>query len=151
MLLKYDDVVYDTENGYKLRDLIEEILTDMDDDKLVTLWNTFCDKSNYPEEHVYLMGELEDYLMMTDTSAYDVIIGDVVDFECFSCGEDYFIDSLYGLRSGNSPWDLVDFDDYPDFNDFIGELIKDKPWKYDCEEVDEEEEDDEISILHYQL
>ena len=151
MLLKYDDIVYDTENDDYFQALIEEVLTDMADDTLVNLWNAFCDKSNYPEEHVYSMGELEDYLMMTDTSAYDVIVGDVVDFECFSCGEDYFIDSLYGLRSSNSLWDLVDFDGYPDFNDFIGELIKDRPWKYDCEEVEECEEDDGISILHYQL
>ena len=140
--LKYDDIVYNIDDPDDLTSLVDNIMTDLDDSKVVRYWNDFCDKSNYPEEHVYSMGELEDYLLMTDTSAYDVIVGNVVDFDCFSPTEDYFIDSLYGLKSG-SPWDLVDFDDYPDFYDYMQELIEKAPYEFDCEEVEEEEEDSE--------
>ena len=142
MLLNYDDVTYDTENGYQFDDLINDILNNLDNDDLVCLWNEYCDKANYPDDHIYSMSELEGYLMMTDVTAYDVITGNVVDPDCFSHCEAWFIDSIYGLRSSDSPWDLVDLeDDY--FRAYFKGILLDNPDKYDCEEVDEEEEDDE--------
>ena len=141
--LKYNDTVYNIDDPDDLQSLVDNVLTDLRDDLVVNLWNSFCDKNDYPDEHIFSMSELEDYLMMTDKTAYEVIVGDVVDFDCFSHREDYFIESPYGLRSSDSPWDLVDFDDYPDFIDYMGDLIESKPWKYDCEEVEEEEDSKE--------
>lgn len=134
MLLKYDDVVYDTENGYQLDDLINEILIDLDNDELVELWNEQCDKADYPDEHIYSMSELEEYLEIKGTTAYEVITGNVVDPDCFSWCEAWFIDSIRGLRSSDSPWDLVDFDD-GEFSEYFEDMLLDDPEKYDCEEV----------------
>ena len=70
----------------------------------------------------------------------DVIKGGVVDPDCFSCWEAWFIDSIYGLRSSDSPWDLVDLED-DCFRGYFEEVLLKDPEKYDCEEVDEEEEE----------
>lgn len=142
--LKYNDEVYNIDDPDEADGLIDNVLSDLNDDILANLWNDWADKKGYSEEHIFCMSELEDYLMMTDTTAYDVIVGDVIDFDCFSHREDYFIDSMYGLRSSDSPWDLVDFDDYPEFYEHMKELIEADPYKYDCEEVDEV--DDEESV-----
>lgn len=53
MLLNYDDVTYDTENGYQFNDLVDEILTNLDNDGLVSLWNDYCDKNNYMDDHIF--------------------------------------------------------------------------------------------------
>lgn len=139
--LKYNDEVYDIDDHDEAIELIDNVLSDLDDNILANLWNDFCEKANYPDEHIFCMSELEDYLMMTDKTAYDVIVGDVIDFDCFSHREDYFIDSMYGLKSSDSLWDLVDFDGYPDFYDYMKELIESDPYKFDCEEVYEDDEE----------
>lgn len=142
MLLNYDNVTYDTENGYQFDDLLDEVLDSLNNDDLVSLWNDFCETQGYIEEHIYSMSELEEYLEITGTTAYDVITGNVVDPDCFSHCEAWFIDSVWGLRSSDSPWDLVDLED-DGFRAYFGGLLLDDPEKYDCEEVDEEEEDEE--------
>lgn len=142
MLLNHKNIVYDTENGYQLDDLINEILIDLDNDELVELWNEYCEKDNYSDEHIFSMSELEDYLEIKGTTAYEVITGNVVDPDCFSWCEAWFIDSIWGLRSSSSPWDLVDFDD-DGFSRYFEEILLKDPEKYDCEEVDEDEEDSE--------
>lgn len=140
MLLKYDDVVYDTENGYQLKDLIEDILNDLSNSDIVQLWNEYCDKNNYMENFIFPMDELEGYLEIAEKTAYDVITGNVIDWDCFCYQEDWFIESIWGLKSSDSPWDLVDFDD-PDFRDYFEDILLDNPEKYDCEEVDSEDEE----------
>lgn len=142
MLLKYENIVYDTENGYKLNGLIDEVLTSLDNDDLVCLWNEYCDKDNYMDDHIFSMSEIEEYLDLKGTTAYDVIKGGVVDSDCFSWCEAWFIDSIYGLRSSDSPWDLVDLED-EGFSRYFEEILLKDPEKYDCEEVEEEEGDDE--------
>lgn len=142
MLLKYENIVYDTENDYKLNDLIDEVLTSLGNNDLVCLWNEYCDKNNYMDDHIFSMSELEEYLDLKGTTAYEVITGNVVDPDGFCYQEDWFIDSIYGLRSIDSPWDLVDLEDEVFIRYFEEVLLKD-PEKYDCEEVYEEEGDDE--------
>ena len=142
MLLNYDDVTYDTENGYQFDDLVDEVLDSLDNDDLVCLWNDYCEKNYYMDYHIFSMSELEEYLELKGTTAYDVITGNVVDTHCFSHCEAWFIDSIYGLLSSDSPWDLVDLKD-DGFRDYFGEILLNDPDKYDCEEVDEEEEDGE--------
>lgn len=142
MLLKYNDVVYDMDNGDQTNDLLDEVLCNMSDSYIVPIWNEYCDKENYSDDHIFSMAELEDYLMMIDASAYDVITGNVIDPDCFCCQENWFIESIYGLRSSNSVWDLVDFDD-DGFKTYFEDMLLKDPEKYDCEEVDEDEEDEE--------
>ena len=142
MLLKYENVVYDVENDYQLSDLVDEVLYNLDDDTIVNLWNEYCDKHNYIDDHIFSKSELEGYLELRGTTAYEVITGNVVDADCFNYQENWFIDSMWGLRSSDSPWDLVGIDGY-DFKTYFEGLLLDDPEKYDCEEVDEEEEDDE--------
>lgn len=139
MLLKYENIVYDTENDRQLDDLIDDVLNGVvSDHDIAEIWNEYCDKVNYPEDHVYSMDFLEDFLTMTDTTAYDVITGNVIDPDCFCYQENWFIDSIWGLRSGNTVGDLIDFDD-DGFRAYFEELLINDPEKYDCEEVDEEE------------
>lgn len=141
MLLKYENIVYDTENAYRLNDLIDDILNDLSNSDIVQLWNEYCDKNDYMEEFIFSMNELEDYLETFEKTAYDVITGNVIDPDCFCYQEDWFIESIWGLKSSDSPWDLVDFDD-PAFRGFFEDILLDYPEKYDCEEVDEEDEED---------
>lgn len=142
MLLKYENAVYDTENDYQLDDLVDEVLYDLNDKDIVKLWNEYCDKNDYNDDNIFSMCELVDYLELKGTTAYEVITGNVVDFDCFCYQEDWFIDSMWGLRSSDSPWDLVDIDSY-DFKAFFKELLLDDPEKYDCEEVDEGDDSEE--------
>lgn len=137
MLLKYENIVYDIENDYQLSDLVDEVLYNLDDDTIVNLWNKYCDKHNYIDDHIFSMSELEGYLEIKGTTAYEVITGNVVDYDCFCYQEEWFIDSMWGLRSSDSPWDLVGIDSY-DFKAYFEGLLLDDPEKYDCEEVDEE-------------
>lgn len=140
MLLNYENVTYDTENDYQFDDLMNEVLDSLDNDDLVSLWNDYCEKNNYMDDHIFSMPELEEYLEIKGTTAYDVIKGGVVDPDCFCYQEDWFIDSIYGLRSSDSPWDLVDLEDNG-FMAYFEKLLLDNPEKYDCEEVDEESEE----------
>ena len=142
MLLNYENVTYDTENGYQFDDLVNDILTNLDNDDLVCLWNEYCDKANYPDDHIYSMPELEEYLDLRGTTAYEVIKGGVVDPDCFSWCEAWFIESVWGLRSSDSPWDLVDLED-DCFRAYFKGILLDNPDKYDCEEVDEEDEEED--------
>lgn len=142
MLLKYENVVYDTENDYQLSDLVDEVLYDLKDKYIVDLWNEYCDKNDYNDENIFSMYELADYLELKGTTAYEVITGNVVDFDCFCYQEDWFIDSMWGLRSSDSPWDLVDIGDY-EFKAYFEGLLLDDPEKYDCEEVDEGDDSEE--------
>lgn len=73
--------------------------------------------------------------------AYDVITGNIVDADCFSYQEHWFIDSIYGPRSSDSLWDLVDIED-DDFRAYFEKILLDNPEKYDCEEVDEEDDEE---------
>lgn len=138
MLLKYDDVVYDMDDGDQTNDLIYNILINMSDSDIVQLWDEYCDKNNYMEEFIFSMDELEGYLEIAEKTAYDVITGNVIDWDCFCYQEDWFIESIWGLKSSDSPWDLVDFDN-PDFRAYFEDILLDYPEKYDCEEVDNEE------------
>lgn len=142
MLLKYDDVVYDMDDGDQTNDLIYNILSEMSDSYIVPIWNEYCDSQDYFEEHIYSMDFLEEYLIMTEKTAYDVITGNVIDSDCFCYQENWFIDSMWGLKSSNDPWDLVDFDD-PDFRTYFEDMLLKDPEKYDCEEVDEEDSEEE--------
>lgn len=142
MLLKYENVVYDTENDYQLSDLVDEVLYDLKDKYIVDLWNEYCDKNDYNDENIFSMYELADYLELKGTTAYEVITGNVVDFGCFCYQEDWFIDSMWGLRSSDSPWDLVDIGGY-EFKAYFEGLLLDDPEKYDCEEVDEGDDSEE--------
>ena len=142
MLLKYNDVVYHDDDHDQMLELADDVLTDLKNNVLVSHWNDWCEKNYYDEDHIYSMNELDEYLTMINVSAYDVIVGNVVNFDCFSHMEDYFKDGIYGLTSSDSPWDLVDFDDYPDFIDYMVDLIKFDPYKFDVEEVYEDDEED---------
>ena len=141
MLLKYEDTVYDTEYCDQANDLLDEVLSHMDDTDIVPIWNDYCDKANYPDDHIFSMDFLEEYLTMTDKTAYDVIVGDVIDFDCFCYQEYWFIESCYGLRSSNDPWDLVDFDD-DDFRTYFEDMLLKDPEKYDCEEVYDDDDEE---------
>lgn len=141
MLLKYNDVVYHDDDHDHMLELADDVMTDLKYNVLIKHWNYWCEKNYYEEDHIFHMIELSDYLDMIDVSAYDVVVGNVIDFECFSHMEEYFKDGSYGLTSSNSPWDLVDFDDYPDFIDYMIDLIKFDPYKFDVEEVYDDEEE----------
>lgn len=143
MLLKYNDIVYHDEYHDQMWELADDVMADLKDSVLVKHWNDWCEKNYYEEDHIFHMSELDVYLAMMDVSAYDVIVGNVIYFDCFSHMEDYFKEGIYGLTSSNSPWDLVDFDDYPDFIDYMIDLIKVDPYEFDVEEVYDDDDDDD--------
>lgn len=138
MLLKYDNVVYDMDDGDQINDLVDNILSNMSDSYIVSIWNECCNDQGCIEERIFSMDELEDYLELKGITAYDVIAGDVVNWDCFFYADDWFIVTIWGLRSNNSPRDLVDFSD-DNFKAYFEELLLNKPEKYGCEEVDSEE------------
>ena len=62
--LKYNDEVYNIDDPDEAVELIDNVLSDLNDDILANLWNDWADKKGYSEEHIFCMSELEDYLMI---------------------------------------------------------------------------------------
>ena len=117
-------------------DRVMDVLNEMYDDDLVEIWNAFCDKSNYVDDIIYPMCELDDYV----GEGYPTDILDRFCLSDFNADDNYFKDGIYGIESVSSAEYFVEREDIADYivrhdEDFGNEKIR--------EALDEEEEEDE--------
>lgn len=76
-----------------------------DYDDFVSAWNTYCEKSNYPDDRIFHMVEIDDVLAGDKPSEILQII-DVFDFR-----DDYFAFTGLGyIVTFNNPFDYLSFD-----------------------------------------
>ena len=89
---------------------IREVVEDFKENKLVELWNEFCDK-NYYEERIYYLSddEINDFFS-NKTPAELIRIGKDVDLD-----NKYFYFHLSELNTTDNVFDVVDIDELVDY------------------------------------
>ena len=89
---------------------IREVIEDFKENKLVELWNEFCDK-NYYEERIYYLSddEINDFFS-NKTPAELIRIGKDVDLD-----NKYFYFHLSELNTTDNVFDVVDIDELVDY------------------------------------
>lgn len=85
--------------------MTKEELEELDDEKVVDLWNDYCKNNNMGDDRIYHMDDLDDVLGRMWPS--DLL--DTIDFNRFSEGDSYFGYNGYGyIESFNTPYDVID-------------------------------------------
>ena len=85
--------------------MTEEELEELEDGKVVDLWNDYCENNNMDDERIYCMDEIDDVL----GRMYPTDLLDTIDFNRFSEGDSYFGYNGYGyIESFNTPYDVID-------------------------------------------
>lgn len=128
-----------------LEERINEVLEEMDNDMLVTVWNEFCEADSRYDDIIECMENLDDYLYGLKPSE----ILDRVDSD-FSTSDDYFSESGWGeIESFDNPRDHIDLDEVAEYcakneDDLYNDDIK------NCiEEFNEECEEAEVDSSEY--
>lgn len=117
---------------------LQNIIDNLDESEVLTMWNERCDSNYYDDDRIYYMSELDD--LFGKMWASDFL--DKFDRD-FDGSDDYFKYGVWGVESFNDIYDVVDddelityiIDEDEDFNnDEIREIL-------DAEEEEEEEEE----------
>lgn len=88
----------------KQREIVCNILSDIEDDDLIDIINDYCD--NYEDYgRIYYMSELDG--LMVDKTATEILSELSKDF---NINDDYFIKTINGLKSGDDVRNLMDCD-----------------------------------------
>lgn len=143
MLFDYNGTQYDWDNDFERSELIEEVVKGLEDSDLVYHWNEYLNRADNLDDYIHSMDSLEEYLEIMEVSAYDVLTECVVDFECFNSMDIWFIDTVYGLKSADSPWDFFDFECEDDFMTYMEEQIFNRISDFGVEYLEENEDIDE--------
>ena len=89
-----------------MEERIREILEGMTADEYVQVWNDYCDKNRYTDDMVYSMTEF-DYLYET-FSPLEIVRA--VEGNSFNSDDDYFVTTIYGVKSSCDPLSLTYID-----------------------------------------
>ena len=85
--------------------MTEEELEELEDGKVVDLWNDYCENNNMDDERIYYMDEIDDVL----GKMYPTDLLDTIDFNRFNECDSYFGYNGYGyIESFNTPYDVID-------------------------------------------
>ena len=85
--------------------MTEEELEELEDEKVVDLWNDYCKNNNMGDDRIYHMDDLNDVLGRMWPS--DLL--DTIDFNRFSEGDSYFGYNGYGyIESFDTPYEVID-------------------------------------------
>ena len=85
--------------------MTKEELEELEDEKVVDLWNDYCENNNMDDEKIYHMDDLDDVLGRMWPS--DLL--DTIDFNRFNECDSYFGDNGYGyIESFDTPYDVID-------------------------------------------
>lgn len=85
--------------------MTEEELEELEDGKVVDLWNDYCENNNMDDERIYHMDDLDDVL----GKMYPTDLFDTIDFNRFNECDSYFGYNGYGyIESFNTPYDVID-------------------------------------------
>lgn len=129
-------------------DKVLDVLSDLSEDDLISVWNEYCDANNYVDDRIYYMSELDDvygYGVFDNSPITDIIDTIRDDFNDFDTSCDYFGVTMYGYESFDSPdsfsgFDINDLCKYiVDNDDALGE----NQLREVLEEIAEDEEDEE--------
>lgn len=89
---------------------IREVVEYFKEDKLVELWNEFCDKNYYEEVIYYLSDDEINDLFSNETPAELIRMGSGVNLD-----NKYFYFHLNELNTANNVFDVVDIDELVDY------------------------------------
>lgn len=89
---------------------IREIVEDFNENKLVELWNEFCDDNYYEERICYLSDDEINDLFSNKTPAELIRMGSDVDLD-----NKYFYFHLNELNTTDNVFDVVDIDELVDY------------------------------------
>ena len=89
---------------------IKEVVEDFKEDKLVELWNEFCNKNYYEEVICYLSDDEINDFVSNKTPAELIRIGKDVDLD-----DKYFYFHLGELNTTDNIFDVVDIDELVDY------------------------------------
>lgn len=89
---------------------IREIVEDFNEDKLVELWNEFCDENYYEEKICYLSDDEINDFFSNKTPAELIRMGSDIDLD-----NKYFYFHLDELNTTNDIFDVVDIDELVDY------------------------------------
>ena len=89
---------------------IKEVVEDFKENKLVELWNEFCDKNYYEERIYYLSDDEINDLFDNKTPAELIRMGSNVDLD-----NKYFYFHLSELNTTDNIFDVVDIDELVDY------------------------------------
>lgn len=85
--------------------MTEEELEELEDEKVVDLWNDYCENNNMDDERIYHMDDLDDVL----GRMYPTDLFDTIEFNRFNECDSYFGYNGYGyIESFNTPYDVID-------------------------------------------
>lgn len=86
-------------------EMIEDALSETDVCDLVYLWNHFCNEYGYDEDVIFDMYDFDEYCKTWSPSQ---IVSNLNDF---NYNDGYFTDGIYGLKSFDSPDEIITFPD----------------------------------------
>ena len=89
---------------------IREIIEDFEEERLVELWNEFCNENYYEEVICYLSEDEIDNLFKNNTPAELIRMGKDVDLD-----NKYFYFHLCELNTTDDIFDVVDIDELVDY------------------------------------
>ena len=89
---------------------IREIIEDFEEERLVELWNEFCNENYYEEVICYLSEDEIDNLFKNNTPAELIRMGKDVDLD-----NKYFYFHLCELNTTDNVFDVVDIDELVDY------------------------------------
>ena len=114
---------------------LQNIIDNLEDAELISIWNEIQDANSYYEDHIYYMYEIDELFHDVKVSEFLSNLADD-----FRVGDDYFKDGVWGIESFNDIYDVIDDDEIINYiigteEDFGNDDIR--------EILDEEEEEDE--------
>lgn len=86
-----------------MREKLYDILNDMNDDDIVSVWNEYCENSSYFDDVIEYMDYLDDFFC--DMGATEIL--EHIDRD-FSVRDYYFRSTIYGFESFRDPYEVVD-------------------------------------------
>ena len=116
---------------------VNNTLWELKDNELVSVWNEFCDRNSYTEDHIYSMDEFDEHYR--DSTPSD-IVNDID--PNFDTGDDFFRPTQYGTVSFTTATDNIDKYELGDLSNYIVDNLD----ALGCEELQEiidEYEDEE--------
>lgn len=122
------------------RDIVEGAVDNLSECELLGIWNDYCDYSNYCDDRVYYVDELDELCYSMKPTEIISRYGELDGFE-------YFKDGVY-VEGSNSLLDLIDYGALIDYiidneEDFDNSDIADALEEIEEEDDDDEEEDEE--------
>jgi len=84
--------------------MTKEELEELDDEKVIDLWNDYCENNNMDDERIYRMDEIDDVL----GKMYPTDLFNMIDFNRFSEGDSYFYNGYGYIESFDTPYDVID-------------------------------------------